>query len=231
VVTAKTNPTGIPIDASGGPTIDPTKNVLDLVTAAIGRQDDLREASEKLAVMQLTCQKEVGDLRERHAEVIRDLQARHLSELSKAEAARLDSIRQIDREEGGKTAAQISAAVQTLASQTQANAETLRNQVAQTAETLRNQVATTQLASQNTFNTTVAEFNKRISQLELSSSEGKGKQTLSDPMLLEMVAEMKATNRTLAVGGGKAESMSQFLGWIVGIAGAVVAAIVFIMKG
>jgi hypothetical protein len=36
---------GIPIDAFGGPTVDPTKNVLDLVEAANRRQDDLRQAS------------------------------------------------------------------------------------------------------------------------------------------------------------------------------------------
>jgi len=35
---------GIPVDAFGGSTIDPTKNVLDLVEAANKRQDDLRQA-------------------------------------------------------------------------------------------------------------------------------------------------------------------------------------------
>jgi hypothetical protein len=34
--------TGVPVDSSGGPTVDPTKNVLDLVEAAVQRQDDLR---------------------------------------------------------------------------------------------------------------------------------------------------------------------------------------------
>ena len=33
---------GIPVDVFGGSTIDPTKNVLDLVNAAVQRQDDLR---------------------------------------------------------------------------------------------------------------------------------------------------------------------------------------------
>jgi hypothetical protein len=37
--------TGIPVDAFGGRTIDPTKNVLDLVRAANERQDDLRLAA------------------------------------------------------------------------------------------------------------------------------------------------------------------------------------------
>ena len=35
---------GIPVDSFGGATVDPTKNVLDLVEAANKRQDDLRMA-------------------------------------------------------------------------------------------------------------------------------------------------------------------------------------------
>jgi hypothetical protein len=38
---------GLGIDAAGGPVIDPTQNVLQLVDAAIGRQDDLRAAEAK----------------------------------------------------------------------------------------------------------------------------------------------------------------------------------------
>jgi hypothetical protein len=33
------------VDKYGNPVIDPTKNVLDLVTAAIKRQDDIRQAT------------------------------------------------------------------------------------------------------------------------------------------------------------------------------------------
>jgi hypothetical protein len=36
---------GIPVDSQGGPTIDPTKNVLDLVLAAVTRLDDLMDAA------------------------------------------------------------------------------------------------------------------------------------------------------------------------------------------
>lgn len=39
---------GHAIDPAGASVIDPTKNVLDLVTAAIARQDDLRTATERL---------------------------------------------------------------------------------------------------------------------------------------------------------------------------------------
>jgi hypothetical protein len=39
---------GIPVDSGGGPTIDPTKNVGDLVQAESRYQDAMREAQEKL---------------------------------------------------------------------------------------------------------------------------------------------------------------------------------------
>jgi hypothetical protein len=38
---------GLAVDRFGGPVVDPTKNVLDLVQAAIRRQDDLRDAEAK----------------------------------------------------------------------------------------------------------------------------------------------------------------------------------------
>jgi hypothetical protein len=225
---------GVAVDFSGGPVVDPTANVIALNEAAQKRQDDLREKSDEINKLRIDCQKEVGDLREKHAADIRELQAKHLAELSKAEAERLNSIRQVDREEGAKTAAQILTTVTTLAAQKQTTAETLRNQVAQTAETLRNQVATTQMASQNTFNTTTSDFNKRISQLELAGSEGKGKQGVVDPQMMELVAEMKLMSHRLATGGGKSEGIKDFIGWIFGGLGlitAIVMAAIAIMKG
>lgn len=39
---------GIPVDKRGGPTVDPTKNVLDLVRAESRYQDGMREQSERL---------------------------------------------------------------------------------------------------------------------------------------------------------------------------------------
>lgn len=39
--------TGIPVDSSGGPTIDPTRNVLDLVNAESTKRDLLRDADAK----------------------------------------------------------------------------------------------------------------------------------------------------------------------------------------
>ena len=50
--------TGLGIDSSGGPVVDPTKNVLDLVKAAMERQDDLRSADKELFF------KAINDLKE-----------------------------------------------------------------------------------------------------------------------------------------------------------------------
>src|SRR5678810_209584 len=49
---------GIPVDAFGGKTIDPTKNVLDLVDAANKRQDDLRESAVATLTIELTALKD-----------------------------------------------------------------------------------------------------------------------------------------------------------------------------
>jgi len=50
---------GIPVDAFGGKTIDPTKNVLDLVDAANQRQDDLREAAIATLTIEITSLKDL----------------------------------------------------------------------------------------------------------------------------------------------------------------------------
>lgn len=66
---------GIGIDARGGGVIDPTKNVLDLVTAAIRRQDDLRDAETKF-------QSVVRDMEARFQSAMRDAETRRVNELA-----------------------------------------------------------------------------------------------------------------------------------------------------
>lgn len=159
---------GLAVDAHGGPVVDPTANVIALNEAANRRQDDLREAAEKYNTMIVNHVREMSSLR-----------ATHQRELDHAESERLDSIRQVDREDVNKTAAQALNAIQTLAAVTSG-----------TAETLRTQVATTAAAAANQLVTITAEINKRLSALELASSEGKGKQALSDPMMEKLVQRM-----------------------------------------
>lgn len=154
--------------------IDPTRNVLDLVAAGATRADDLRELNDRrldaeirIIATQVSCAKEVALLR-----------VDHHRELRKAESERLDSIRQVDREDVNKTAAQALSAIATLAAATTT-----------TAETLRGQVATTAAAAQMSLANSMAEVNKRLSALELSQSSGGGEKAgrLSQQQLAMMI--------------------------------------------
>src|SRR6185503_58077 len=99
--------------------------------------------------------------------------ARAQAKLSKKESQRIDSIRRVDREDVNKIAATATT----------------------TAETLRAQVATTAGAAQTSLANSMAEVNKRLSAVELSLSEGRGKATVESPMMAEMVSELKALRR------------------------------------
>jgi hypothetical protein len=175
------------VDAFGGPVIDPTRNVLDKVEDSVARLDDLRAMSDKLAdekIKRLESEQkhlwnlhtadarridEQAALRAAHSETIHRMERAHYESLRHAESDRLDAIRQVDREDVSKTAAQVLNSVQTLASTAASAAETLRNQ--------RSQDQT--------------EINKRVSAVELALSEGKGKQIATDPTMDRLVANME----------------------------------------
>ena len=208
------NATGLGVDYTGGPVVDPTENVKALMAASLEALAQLRisdNAFNDAAARHLT---EITTLRANHAKELSALRERHQEALRVAEAARIDSIRQVDREEVNKTAAQALQAINTLAAT-----------AAQTAETLRNQVATVALQATTQRATDAAETNKRLSALELSSSERAGKQTVVDPQLAELVAEMKLVSKTLATGGGKSEGMEKLWGWISAVFIAAVAVV------
>lgn len=111
---------GLGVDSTGGPVVDPTRNVLDLVQAAVARLDDMR------------------DMEARH---VRELLARdssHAAEIRDLETKRLDAIRGVDV-----------AAVQRAAEVQAQVALALQTQVAATAEAMRNQVAATNTSFAN----------------------------------------------------------------------------------
>jgi sulfite reductase alpha subunit-like flavoprotein len=120
-----TNP-GPGVDATGQPVIDPTQNVLDLVRAAIQRQDDLRDMADKHS-------KEVRDLGDRHTREIVAIRAEFGEKLREAESKRIDAIRAVDVGAVNRAAEVASTQAATLAAQVATSAETLRNQVAAAA--------------------------------------------------------------------------------------------------
>src|SRR6476469_7647162 len=94
---------GLGVDASGAPVIDPTENVKALVEAEI-----------------------------RHLSEMASLRAEHAKDIREIETKRLDAIRQVDVMNASSTADRALVAIQTLATQTATNAETLRALVATT---------------------------------------------------------------------------------------------------
>jgi len=107
------------VDAQGTPVLDPTKNVLDLVNAAIKRQDDLRLAEfrrqDDLRIQETEHRKEMEGLRWKYD-----------TELRAKETERIDSIRAVDV-----------AAVQRAAEVQATQAGALANQVVATADAFR----------------------------------------------------------------------------------------------
>lgn len=130
-----------------GPVVDPTKNVLDLVAAAISRQDDLRALTDR-------------GLRE-----LIEMNKTHASELRSAEAKRIDAIRAVDVGAVNR-AAEVSAQ----------QATTLAAQVAQSAETLRTQVAAAATAATVALAAALEPIQKDIADLRRAQYEAQGKQ-------------------------------------------------------
>jgi hypothetical protein len=168
---------------------DPTGNVLQLVDAANKRQDDLREAERRY-----------NDLRDRHNQNIAELRASHQWEMDAKEAARLDAIRQVDREDGNRRASDALTAIKTLADQTIALKDTLQTQVQSTALALENKNSLFQ-----------GEVNKRLSSLELAYSEGRGKSGVRDPVQDEFVKVVTQLVASKNEGSGQ----KNLVGWIV----------------
>jgi hypothetical protein len=96
------------VDAQGRAVIDPTQNVLDLVDAAIRRQDDLREVEAQ------------------HIREILNLRAEYDRELREAESNRIDAIRAVDVGAVNRAAEVAATQATVLAAQLSATAEAAR---------------------------------------------------------------------------------------------------------
>jgi hypothetical protein len=154
------------VDSSGGPVVDPTRNVLDLVAAGNRRQDDLRqvEASHVREIIALRAEERVKELVA--LERMEEIRAAHALELRKAEAARIDAIRAVDV-----------GAVQQAAEVQATQATTLAAQVATSAETLRTQVAAAASAATIALAAALEPVQKDIADLRRAQYEAQGQKT------------------------------------------------------
>jgi hypothetical protein len=189
---------GLGVDAHGGPVIDPTKNVLDLVEAAVKRLDDMTTLRAQLS------DEQVKRLEREQALLVAmaDLRAVHQKDLDALESKRLDAMRQVDQ-----------LAVKTEADRASSAITALANAAATTAETLRSAVNTsaTNLATQ--LDRTVTAITERIAALEKSSYTGQGKQAVVDPQVTEMLVEMRALRAAQQQSSGERRGIST--AWLV----------------
>lgn len=201
---------GLATDSSGGQVIDPTQNVLDLVKAGNQRQDDLREASDRFTAS------EIGHVKEMAA-----LRSEYTNKLAEAEAKRIDAIRAVD----------VNAVA--VASERQAAAATvLANQVAQSADALRTLVATTATAMAEQQRQSLTQITDRLTVVERSQYEGRGKQLVADPQMekLAMLVEHLATANSTRTGFDAGKAAAIAAAGVVG-GGGVAALIMNLMKG
>ncbi len=114
---------GAATDSLGRAVLDPTKNVLDLVEAAIRRQDDLRQLD--------------GNWRDK----VDAIRAQHAMEIRRAETERIDAIRAVDIGNVQRAAEVQATQALALATQVTALAETVRVQVQAVVAPIQNDIA------------------------------------------------------------------------------------------
>jgi hypothetical protein len=163
------------VDKFGTPVFDPSKNVLDLVQAAIQRQDDLR-SSEAQHQRELVNLRAEYDMRLRSSDQRQaDLRAAYEEALRKQESARIDAIRAVDVGAVSRAAEVSAAQAQTLATQQQASADALRNQVEQariaTADALAQALAPITKSIEDLRAAQYQQQGEKSSKVETSSSD------------------------------------------------------------
>lgn len=172
---------GVGIDAAGGQVIDPTKNVLDLVLAAVTRlndlmakdqqrQDDLREATKELIDARLAAMKELDQQRAMYnKELLKAavdrldsearLRAEYAATIQATEKERVNAIRTVD-----------TGAVAIASERANATANALAKTVADSAQTLSTLVASTAAETNRNVQQQFTALSTRIAALETGSS-------------------------------------------------------------
>src|ERR1039458_3280298 len=168
---------GRPVDAQGLPATDPTKNVIDILDAAVDRQDDLRTAETRLLDAQIAHTNESARLRAEYDDKLRD-----------AESKRIDAIRAVD-------VAAVASAAAVVAQQQ----NILATQVATSADALRLQVAATALAAETKLNTALEPIQKDIRDLRDRMQTDVGLKSAAYDPVLKAIADLRESQTTSRV--------------------------------
>jgi hypothetical protein len=191
---------GPAIDAGGNPVVDPTRNVLELVTASEKRQDDLRQANESFMKSELARIDELRASESRRIDEEAKLRADFEDKLSIAEAKRIDAIRAVDV-----------SAVQVASERATQQASVLANQVQASADALRALVATTATTMATQSQNATQQFTDRLASLEKSQYENKGRSGVADPQLADLITKVQTLATAAEQGAGKNEGINTLL--------------------
>lgn len=189
---------------------DPTYNVLQLVNASVKRIDDISQLRYDGLLKEMALNKEIMTLHVTYSEKLRSADEK----LSLAESKRIDAIRAVD-----VGAVAIASEKQT------AQAAVLANQLTASADTLRNLVATTATTVNEQFKSVTNQLMEKISLLEKSQYVGMGKERITDPLMSELLAEVKSLRESRSTGKGAGDMLAKFIGWIIAAAAVVYAMI------
>lgn len=177
---------GIAVDSEGGGVVDPTKNVLDLVAAAVLRNDDLRQAESRRV-------DELRNAESRRVDEQAVMRAEYEEKLRLAEAKRIDAIRAVDvgavataSERADRAAGVLADQVRAATQASQSLVDSARASAAQQLEGLREQ------------------FSGRIAALEEAQYKSQGRAVVEDPAAAAREAAFTAAMDRL---GAKVESL------------------------
>jgi hypothetical protein len=154
--------TGLGVDSSGSPVIDPTANVIALVQANKEAADTLRAMHDRYISAEIQIVRETVKWMEK----ISDVHQAHDREIHKMEQEKLAAFRTSDESARLTEADRTLAAVQLVARTAETTAQDIRNVLTNTATTLAEQNAARD-----------REYNNRIAALEKANYEGAGKGT------------------------------------------------------
>lgn len=217
-------------DRSNNPVVDPTENVKALSEAANKRQDDLRTASDVLNAEKIAHIKDVSELRASGQKQLSDEREAHQKELSKAESDRINAIRAVDVAAAASANTQNTTTAAVLASQVTASADALRNQQVAAADALRNLVTTTATAQAEQSRQQTQAITDRLTALEKTQNENKGRSGLSDPMMTELMASIKTLRESNDTNTGKNAGVNAILYLLIAFATLVLLALGFIYR-
>jgi len=182
---------GIPVDSKGGPTIDPTKNVLDLVLAAVKRIDDIMAANTK----------RMDDLREAETKfqnAMREADARRLNDAREAETRRVNDLRDAETRRIDQLATNKQIFDLELARMNRSNVD---------ASTL---LLATQVKELKTDSA------DRTGKLEQFANEQRGRASQADPANIKLLEEVRLLSQQRATTSGQSEGAANLWALLVG---------------